>query len=68
MPKKQSNPSVKTLTIENVGPIKKASVEFGDLTILVGPHATGKTVFLQFLKLFEDIRNKIQTLTYNARN
>lgn len=67
MPKKQSSLSVKTLTIENVGPIKKAHIEFGDLTILVGPQATGKTVFLQFLKLFEDVRNIVQTLKDNDR-
>jgi len=67
MPKKQSIPSIKTLTIENVGPIKEANVEFGDLTILIGPQATGKTVFLQFLKLYEDIRNIVQTLRDNDK-
>jgi len=67
MPKKQNNTFVKTLSLENIGPIKSASVEFGDLTILVGPQASGKTVFLQFLKLFEDIRNIVQTLKDNDR-
>lgn len=42
------------LSVENVGPIKKADVEFGDLTVLVGPQASGKSVFLQFLKLVVD--------------
>ena len=42
------------LSIENFGPIKKASVEFGDLTVLVGPQAAGKSVFLQVLKLLVD--------------
>jgi len=42
------------LTLENIGPIKKADVSFGDLTVLVGPQATGKSLFLQFLKLALD--------------
>lgn len=42
------------LEVKNVGPIKHAKVEFGDLTILVGPQASGKSVFLQMLKLVED--------------
>lgn len=37
-------------SLENFGPIKKAEVEFGDLTVLVGPQATGKSVFLQMYK------------------
>jgi len=43
-----------SLSLKNVGPIKKADVEFGDLTVLVGPQATGKSIFLQFLKLLLD--------------
>ena len=42
------------LRVKNFGPIKKASVEFGDLTVLVGPQAAGKSVFLQVLKLLVD--------------
>jgi hypothetical protein len=42
------------LCVENVGQIKKADVTFGDLTVLVGPQATGKSIFLQFLKLLVD--------------
>ncbi len=42
------------LCVENVGPIKKADVEFGDLTVLVGAQASGKSIFLQFLKLVID--------------
>lgn len=43
-----------SLVLENVGPIKKAEVRFGDLTVLVGPQATDKSVFLEFLKLLLD--------------
>jgi len=46
--------SIKRLCLENVGQIRKAEIEFGDLTVLVGPQATGKTVFLEFLKLVVD--------------
>ncbi len=43
-----------TLKVKNFGPIKEANVEFGDLTFLVGPQASGKSIFLQLLKLIED--------------
>lgn len=42
------------LSINNLGPIKQADVEFGDLTVIVGPQATGKSIFLQTLKLIVD--------------
>ena len=40
--------------VENLGPIAKAEVEFGDLTILTGPQASGKTLFLETFKLVKD--------------
>src|SRR6267143_1872284 len=43
-----------THTLKSIGPIKDASVRFGDLTVLVGPQASGKSIFLQFLKLVLD--------------
>ena len=42
------------LRIENVGQIKKAEIDFGDLTVFVGPQATGKSIALQLLKLLLD--------------
>ena len=42
------------LVVENFGPIQKADITFGDLTVLVGPQATGKSVLLQLFKLLED--------------
>jgi hypothetical protein len=42
------------LTISRLGPIREADVEFGDLTVIVGPQATGKSIFLQALKLVID--------------
>jgi energy-coupling factor transporter ATP-binding protein EcfA2 len=47
------------LSVERLGPILKADVEFGDLTVVVGPQASGKSIFLQTLKLQID-RNHIQ--------
>jgi len=45
---------MRKLTLKNIGQIKKAEIEFGDLTVLVGPQATGKSIFLQFFKLLVD--------------
>ena len=48
------------------GPIHSANVELGDLTILIGPQASGKTLFLQMLKLLVDKDYIVQTLSrYN---
>lgn len=46
--------ALKRISLENIGPIKSADVEFGDLTVVVGPQATGKSIFLQLLKLALD--------------
>ncbi|AKT39529.1 AAA family ATPase [Chondromyces crocatus] len=51
------------IQLSNIGPIQEADVTLGDLTILVGPQATGKSVFLQILKLLVDhpgIRDELQ--------
>lgn len=42
------------LKVENFGPIKEVDVCFGDLTILVGPQASGKSLFLELFKLVQD--------------
>ncbi|MCI0494057.1 ATP-binding protein [candidate division KSB1 bacterium] len=42
------------LKLENIGQIAKATISFGDLTVLVGPQATGKSIALQLLKLIVD--------------
>jgi len=43
-----------TLRIQNLGQIKESTLAFGDLTILVGPQASGKSIALQLLKLMLD--------------
>jgi|ERR1019366_548841 DNA repair ATPase RecN len=42
------------LSIENFGQIRKGSITFADLTVLVGPQASGKSIALQLLKLAID--------------
>ena len=42
------------LRASNVGPVTEADIRFGDLTVFVGPQATGKSIFLQLLKLLVD--------------
>ena len=42
------------LQLKHVGQMQEADVEFGDLTVLVGPQATGKSIFLQFFRLLLD--------------
>lgn len=43
-----------TLKIKNFGPIRSVKVEMGDLTILIGPQASGKSLFLELFKLTQD--------------
>jgi energy-coupling factor transporter ATP-binding protein EcfA2 len=54
--------TIRKLRLEHVGPIKKAEIEFGDLTVLVGPQASGKSIFLQCLKLLVDSGSIFDTL------
>jgi len=42
------------LHLKNIGQIAQAEISFGDLTVLVGPQATGKSISLQLLKLLVD--------------
>ena len=53
----QSPSSGDNLTVENMGPITKAEIDFGDLTVLVGPQASGKSILLQTLKLQLDAQH-----------
>ena len=54
------------LIVENLGPIKKADVTFGDLTVLVGPQASGKSIFLQAFKLVLDQNHVHDTFAQNS--
>ncbi len=46
---------MKTVQIEGMGPIGSATVNLADLTVLVGPQASGKSVMLQTLKALVDM-------------
>lgn len=45
---------MKTMRLRNIGQITDANLTFGDLTVLVGPQASGKSITLQWLKLLAD--------------
>jgi hypothetical protein len=45
---------MKKISVRNLGPILEADMEFGDLTVVVGPQASGKSILLQTLKLVMD--------------
>ena len=50
------------LIVKSLGPIQEANINFGDLTFLVGPQASGKSIFIQLLKLIIDKNNIRKTL------
>jgi hypothetical protein len=54
------------LSVTKLGPIVQADIEFGDLTVLVGAQATGKSVFLQTLKLVLDQNHIHDTFADNS--
>jgi len=43
------------LHLEHFGQVTEADIEFADLTVFVGPQATGKSIVLQLVKLLVDI-------------
>lgn len=54
------------LSISNFGPIKEANIDFGNLTFLIGPQASGKSLCLELLKLIIDKSHIVSTLrNYN---
>lgn len=50
------------VVIKNFGPIQKVDVELGDLTVLIGAQASGKSLFLQMFKLLKDKSAILQSL------
>ncbi len=45
---------MKRLEVSNFGPIRESGIDFGDLTLFVGPQATGKSLCLELIKLLLD--------------
>jgi len=59
---------IKKIKIENLGPIKNASLETQPLTILVGQNGVGKSTVLKALSLFYDDSIKIDERDYYNEN
>lgn len=57
---------MKHIKITSFGPIAQADIKFGDLTLFVGPQATGKSILLQLVKLIID--KHIISFTLNQNN
>ncbi len=56
--------------VKNLGPIKDCKVEFGDITFIVGPQASGKTMFLESLYLYrykDEIEDNLKKYSYNFK-
>ncbi|MDP2335642.1 MAG: AAA family ATPase [Bacteroidota bacterium] len=53
---------MENIKIKSLGPIEDANVNFGNLTLLVGPQASGKSIFIQMLKLIIDKKHIRKTL------
>ena len=51
-----------SLDVKNFAQIDHAHVNFGDLTLLVGPQATGKSLLLQWLKVALDAGEVVAAL------
>jgi AAA domain, putative AbiEii toxin, Type IV TA system len=54
------------MAVKHLGPITDADVIFGDLTVIVGPQATGKSIFLQTLKLVIDRDHIHDTFSHHS--
>jgi len=48
---------MENIKIKSFGPIEEANIKFGDLTLLIGPQASGKSILLQLVKLIIDRYN-----------
>lgn len=62
---------MESLEVNNFGPIEKAKVNFGDLTFIVGPQASGKSLFLELLKYLLDkdfILSDLKRFNYVVEN
>lgn len=53
---------MESLEVKNFAQINEAKIVFGDLTVLVGPQATGKSLILQWLKMAMDSGEVVNAL------
>lgn len=54
------------IQLTNFGQIQTANIKFGDLTLFVGPQATGKSLLLQLIKLLIDRDHILYTIEQNG--
>lgn len=52
---------IEQLTIRNFGPIREAQIKVRDLTVFVGPQASGKSLAMQVLSFLRGIEGKLLT-------
>lgn len=50
------------LSVKNFAQIQSAEISFGDLTVLVGPQASGKSLVLQWFKVAKDMGEILHAL------
>lgn len=61
-PKGRRNGAPPELRVAHFAQIESANIRFGDLTVLVGPQATGKSLLLQWLKVAIDSGEVVHAL------
>jgi len=57
---------MKSISVRNLGQLAQADISLGDLTVLVGPQASAKSIFLQILKLTLDSPQIARTIRQNG--
>jgi hypothetical protein len=57
---------MKKLSLISLGQIREADIIFGDLTLFIGPQATGKSILLQLIKLLLDTEDIVHTIKKNG--
>lgn len=65
---KEKKKSGTILSVSNLAQIREGTVEFGDFTLVVGGQASGKSIFLQLLKLLIDRRQIFDMMELHALN
>lgn len=61
-PRRPGRRAAPRLNVQDFAQIASADIEFGDLTVLVGPQATGKSLFLEWLKIAFDAPEVVHAL------
>lgn len=56
------NQESENFRVRKFGPVADVDIKFGNLTILIGPQASGKSLFLELFKLMKDHAHVVSTL------